>query len=165
MTVRELLEILKELPQDATVMTIHELCGSDANEVNSVEIDDKYGRIILHNLLRYDFDKKRHFYGDSEMNDKNMVVMGWLEGLTQDDWGQWHSDSEVQETAKAALKVLKEQEPIVLLKEQEAKKPIYNPKKYGDYLPHCSVCEKVLPNSSQYGRAKFCHNCGQAVKW
>jgi hypothetical protein len=66
MTVRELLEILKELPQDATVTTIHELCGSDANEVNSVEINEKYRRIILHNLFRYDFDKKRHFYGDSE---------------------------------------------------------------------------------------------------
>lgn len=54
---------------------------------------------------------------------------------------------------------------IALLKEQEAKKPIYNYKKYGDYLPHCPSCEKVLPNISQYGFAKFCHRCGQAVKW
>ena len=54
---------------------------------------------------------------------------------------------------------------LALLKEQEAKKPIYNAEKYGDYLPHCSSCEKVLPNSSQYGRAKFCYNCGQMVKW
>ena len=54
---------------------------------------------------------------------------------------------------------------LALLKEQEAKKPIYNEEKYGDYLPHCSSCEKVLPNSSQYGKAKFCYKCGQAVKW
>ena len=66
MTVRELREILKELPQDATATIIHEVCGTDAYEVNSVEIDDKYGRIILHNPPRYVFDKNRHFYGDSE---------------------------------------------------------------------------------------------------
>ena len=35
-------------------------------------------------------------------------VMGWLEGLTQDDWRQYHSDSEVQEIAKAALALLME---------------------------------------------------------
>lgn len=57
------------------------------------------------------------------------------------------------------------EDALALLKEQEAKKPIYNAEKYGDYLPHCPSCEKVLPNSSQYGRAKFCHRCGQAVKW
>lgn len=54
---------------------------------------------------------------------------------------------------------------LSLLKEQEAKKPIHNYKKYGDYLDHCPSCEKVLPNVSQYGFAKFCHRCGQAVKW
>ena len=54
---------------------------------------------------------------------------------------------------------------LYLLKEQEAKKPIYNTEKYGDYLPHCSSCEKVLPNRSQYGKVNFCSECGQAVKW
>jgi len=39
-----------------------------------------------------------------------LTVMGSLEGLTQDDWEQWYSDSEVQETAKAALSLLKEQD-------------------------------------------------------
>ena len=39
-----------------------------------------------------------------------LTVMGGLEGLTQDDWQQWYSDSEVQETAKAALALLKEQQ-------------------------------------------------------
>lgn len=54
---------------------------------------------------------------------------------------------------------------LELLKEQEAKKPIYNYKKYGDCLPHCPSCEKVLPNVSQYGFAKFCPECGRVVKW
>lgn len=42
-----------------------------------------------------------------------LTVMGCLEGLTQDDWQQWYSDSEVQETAKAALALLKEQESLL----------------------------------------------------
>ena len=39
---------------------------------------------------------------------KNMV-MSCLEGLAQDDWRMWHSDSEVHETAKAALKMMLEE--------------------------------------------------------
>lgn len=42
-----------------------------------------------------------------------LTVMGCLEGLTQNDWQQWYSDSEVQETAKAALSLLKEQESLL----------------------------------------------------
>ena len=38
------------------------------------------------------------------------TVMSWLEGLAQDDWRMFHSDSEVQEIAKAAFALLKEQE-------------------------------------------------------
>lgn len=54
---------------------------------------------------------------------------------------------------------------LALLKEQEAVKPIYNEEKYGDHLPHCGNCEKVLPNNAVYGKVNFCHYCGQAVKW
>ena len=54
---------------------------------------------------------------------------------------------------------------LTLLKEQEPMKPIYNEEKFGDFLSHCPVCKKVLPNVSQYGKSNFCHNCGQAVKW
>jgi hypothetical protein len=43
------------------------------------------------------------------MTDKKQV-MSWLEGLTFDDWHMYHSDSEVQECAKSALSLLKEQE-------------------------------------------------------
>ena len=43
--------------------------------------------------------------------------MGWLEGLVQDDWRAYHSDSEVQEIARDALELLKEQSEIVLCKD------------------------------------------------
>ena len=35
------------------------------------------------------------------------TVMSWLEGLAQDDWRLYHSDSEVQEIARNALAMLK----------------------------------------------------------
>ena len=38
-------------------------------------------------------------------------VLSWLEGLTDDDWRMYHSDTEVQNIAKAAFELLKEQEP------------------------------------------------------
>ena len=38
-------------------------------------------------------------------------VMSWLEGLAADDWRMFYSDSEVSNTAKAALELLKKQEP------------------------------------------------------
>ncbi len=37
-------------------------------------------------------------------------VMSWLEGLAQQDWRMFHSDSEVQEIARNALALLKEQD-------------------------------------------------------
>ena len=40
-------------------------------------------------------------------------VMSWLEGLSQDDWRQFHSDSEVSNIAKAALALLKEQQKLI----------------------------------------------------
>lgn len=42
------------------------------------------------------------------MNDIR-TVMSYLEGLAQDDWRENHSDSEVQNIAKEALKLLEEQ--------------------------------------------------------
>ena len=38
------------------------------------------------------------------------TVMSWLEGLTWDYWHEYHSDSEVQNIAKSALELLKEQQ-------------------------------------------------------
>jgi hypothetical protein len=37
-------------------------------------------------------------------------VMSWLEGLAEPDWRDFHSDSEVQNIAKFALALIKEQE-------------------------------------------------------
>ena len=34
------------------------------------------------------------------------TVMSWLEGLAQDDWRMFHSDSEVQEIARSALELI-----------------------------------------------------------
>lgn len=41
------------------------------------------------------------------------AVMSWLEGLTEDDWEEWYSHSEMQNTAKAAIELLKEQEATI----------------------------------------------------
>ena len=40
-------------------------------------------------------------------------IMSWLEGLAQDDWPMYHSDSEVQEIAKAALALLNEYDSML----------------------------------------------------
>jgi len=45
-------------------------------------------------------------------------VMSWLEGLAQQDWRMFHSDSEVQEIARNALELLKEQEARLLTIEE-----------------------------------------------
>lgn len=42
--------------------------------------------------------------------DRMTEVMDWLDGLTWDDWSDYHSDSEVRNIAQAALKLLKEQQ-------------------------------------------------------
>ena len=42
------------------------------------------------------------------MTDVN-TVLSWLEGLTQDDWRAYHSDSEVQNIAVAAMELIKMQ--------------------------------------------------------
>ena len=43
------------------------------------------------------------------MIDRRTQVMSWLEGLAQDNWPMFHSDSEVQEIAKDALALIEEQ--------------------------------------------------------
>lgn len=95
-----------------------------------------------------------------------LTVMGCLEGLTQDDWEQWYSDSEVQETAKAALSLLKEQEPA---KPREERREVKVNHDWGDevevwsefYCPHCGAII-AKGKSEHYPR---CMWCGQAVKW
>ena len=57
------------------------------------------------------------------MTDKEKV-MSWLEGLSQDDWRQFHSDSEVSNIAKAALALLKEQEQTINALESDLKETL-----------------------------------------
>ena len=79
-------------------------------------------------------------------------IMSWLEGLSQDDWRQFHSDSEVSNIAKAALGLLKEQEPA---------EPVI---KKGRLFtaPTCRKCGYFFPTGT---KPNYCQECGQAVKW
>ena len=83
--------------------------------------------------------------------DRRTEVMGWLEGLAQDDWMNWHSDSEVQNTAKAALD---------LLKEREAVKPI--PPTGESDLWKCGKCNQQL---FRCAHQRYCESCGRLIKW
>lgn len=42
------------------------------------------------------------------------TVISWLEGLADDDWADLHSDSEVQNIAKAALTLLEKQNEVIV---------------------------------------------------
>ena len=75
------------------------------------------------------------------------TVMSWLEGLTEDDWGEWYSYSEVQNTAKAAIE---------LLKEQEAIKP-----RVTSVEQRCGNCNKVIEMDGW----KSCPWCGKPILW
>ena len=79
------------------------------------------------------------------------TVMSWLEGLAQDDWRQFHSDSEVQEIAKAAF---------ALLKEQEAVEPI--PPTDESEMWRCGNCHHQI---FRCRHQRFCERCGREVKW
>ena len=90
-------------------------------------------------------------------------MMAWLEGLAQDDWRMYHSDSEVQEIALNAL---------AMLKEQKAKPMIENERGW-----NCPSCGMTLIGKTASGYPcdlidlqedepiHFCPMCGQEVKW
>lgn len=78
------------------------------------------------------------------------TVMSWLEGLTWDDWHEYHSDSEVQNIAKATLELLKEQEPVVRCKDCK----YYAVENYGSFCGY-----QVLAASD----VSTCHRWGDDV--
>ena len=78
------------------------------------------------------------------------TVMSWLEGLTQDTWREFHSDSEVQNIAKYALE---------LLKEHQKTKVIFMPHD-GVYQTECSNCGTYLDKA--YSR---CPKCQKELDW
>ena len=51
------------------------------------------------------------------MSDREKV-MSWLEGLAEDDWRSYHSDSEVSNIAKSALALFEEQGAKCLTKKE-----------------------------------------------
>ena len=59
------------------------------------------------------------------------TVMSWLEGLAQDDWRMFHSDSEVQEIARNALALLKEQKAQIQQLKRDLKDAEDNPGCFG----------------------------------
>ena len=85
-------------------------------------------------------------------------VMGDLEGLTFDDWRMFHSDSEVQITAKNALQLLKEQEPKnVLSMEHNRLFPGFY-----DLTGNCPGCHKYI---EQLTNRHYCGYCGKGLIW
>lgn len=81
-------------------------------------------------------------------------VMSWLEGLAESDWRDFHSDSEVQEIARNALDMLKEQEAAV----EPICQIIFDVPYY-----FCGSCKTML---NMYAvKAKYCSNCARRVKW
>ena len=85
------------------------------------------------------------------MPDREKII-GDLEGLTWDDWHEWHSDSEVRQIAKDAIELLKEQEPLAIRMIDD-----FGAIKFG----FCPTCNAIINNR---GYPKSC-GCGQAVKW
>ena len=75
------------------------------------------------------------------------TVMSWLEGLSQPDWRDFHSDSEVQNIAKASLELLKEKEPVYVTWQQ------------GKMF--CGACGATFPSRTMM---RFCHRCGREIK-
>ena len=78
-------------------------------------------------------------------------VMSWLEGLAQQDWRMFHSDSEVQEIARNALELLKEQEPVA---------PVLVGRMW-----ECGKCHAPVGIFMDDQRDQFCRTCGRSVKW
>ena len=73
-------------------------------------------------------------------------VMSWLEGLTQDNWREFHSDSEVQNIAKYALELLKEQHELLVKKQKDL----------NHALNDCAEYRHKIAEQSQIVRCKDC---------
>ena len=76
-------------------------------------------------------------------------VMSWLEGLAEDDWRSYHSDSEVSNIAKSALALLKVQEPV-------------EPELEGGGSSWWHVCGDCHGMIDKYDN--FCRHCGRRIK-
>lgn len=84
------------------------------------------------------------------MSDTETVMM-LLEALAHDDWVLHFNDNDVKKTAKAAIAMLKEREPM---------KPTWSQGK-----AYCRNCGQRLPRKCDGIERRFCSFCGQAVRW
>ena len=87
------------------------------------------------------------------ISDNRKKVLSWLEGLTFDDWHMYHSDSEVQNIAKEAFELLKEQEAV-----EPMIKTSHDGK--GSWWYICGSC-----NTAVNPKDKYCRECGMELKW
>lgn len=79
-----------------------------------------------------------------------------LKQLAEDDWILHFNDTDVKETAKAAL---------ALLKGQQSKQVLSVADSVGEMeIGYCPSCRRGITNKRS-DPTKFCRYCGQAVKW
>lgn len=72
--------------------------------------------------------------------------MAGLEGLTWDDWADWHSAAEVQEIARAALELLqREGTPIDDKPAARAQEPEDDALDRMERVDRCVFCGAVIP--------------------
>ena len=80
-------------------------------------------------------------------------VMSWLEGLTWEDLDEYHSDSEVMTTAKAALEILKG-------RKGKWERHYSRPNVYADLFWWCSCCEEPTRYNDAGIFYQYCPHCG-----
>ena len=94
-----------------------------------------------------------------------MTVMSGLEGLSQDDWRQYHSDSEVQQIARDALELLKEhsdkqKQGVAIVKEPDCRICAQRTCRYYHELRKPTECKSYVRNVLDIKVS-----AGRSVKW
>ena len=92
-------------------------------------------------------------------------VLSWLEGLTFDDWRMYHSDSEVQNIAKAAFELLKEQEHsetfVVIDNKTGEEADTYEIALHEDWAKHLCYCDMDGWAIEEDGTLLLVDECGR----
>ena len=83
------------------------------------------------------------------MHDRGKTIED-LKQLAKDDWILHFNDTDVKETAKAALAMLKEQEAVPVIRREIMHMLFWC----------CGSCGVAITDGD-----KFCRMCGKAVKW
>ena len=92
-------------------------------------------------------------------------VLSWLEGLTDDDWREYHSDSEVQNIAKEAFELLKEQEHsetfVVIDNKTGEEADTYEIALHEDWAKHLCYCDMDGWAIEEDGTLLLVDECGR----